>query len=187
MNGNAVVTIDPQAPGTPAQPAGPAYPESGTTVSYTTTGSSDATSYLWTVDPVSAGTFSGTGTTGTITWSSSFTGQATINVKGVNSCGNGPVASLTVDVVAVGIAEPTKEHFVSVYPNPARNIINLKPYKTLKADIQFVNYIGTTLIDLRETTISSTYKLDISGLKPGIYFIKINAEGGQQITKVVIE
>ena len=66
---------------------------------YSTSGANNATSYLWSVSPASAGTISGTGTTGTVAWSTTFTGLATISVKGVNSCGSGVVSNnLTVMV-----------------------------------------------------------------------------------------
>ncbi len=77
-------------PGQPATPAGPAnvcgegsYPYSTQSVQY-------AESYYWTVNPTSAGTISGSGTTGTFLASNTLEGTYSIKVRAQNACGNGP-------------------------------------------------------------------------------------------------
>jgi PKD repeat protein len=57
--------------------------------SYTTSGASNATSYEWDISPSAAGSISGIGTTGTVDWSSDFSGFAYVKVRGINSCGEG--------------------------------------------------------------------------------------------------
>ncbi len=67
---------------------------------YSTTGATNATSYIWNILPNNAGTISGNGLTATVDWSGSFTGTAYISVKGTNSCGEGPESeaiSVTVE------------------------------------------------------------------------------------------
>lgn len=187
MTGNAIVTMDPQAPGTPANPAGSMYPEAGTTVPYTTSGATYATSYIWSLNPASAGTVSGTGTTANVTWSSSFTGSATITVKAVNSCGESASSSLTVDVVAVGIANLTNGNYVTIYPNPTKGMINLVAEKSFVADILVTNNIGRQMISLPKVTLSTTSKMDLSSLKAGVYFISIQGKGGNQVSKIIVE
>lgn len=71
--------------------------------SYTTL-ASNATSYTWTVTGT-GNTISGTGTTGTVTWSPSFTGVATVSVV-ANGC-NGPSASASTTVTVNPIPVPT--------------------------------------------------------------------------------
>ncbi|MCX6270317.1 MAG: carboxypeptidase regulatory-like domain-containing protein [Bacteroidetes bacterium] len=66
--------------------------------SYTTAGASNASSYLWGLIPSIAGTITGTGVTAAIYWDPTWSGLATVTVKGVNSCGNGPVMSKAVMV-----------------------------------------------------------------------------------------
>jgi len=66
---------------------------------YTTTGAINATSYIWSISPVNAGNITGTGMISTVTWSSTYTGNATISVKGHNICGDGSVSTgLTVAI-----------------------------------------------------------------------------------------
>jgi len=84
------LTIDP-LPGQPDTPTGPADlcidPANS---DYTTTGATDATSYEWMLDPVTAaGTITGTGLTATVDWDAAWTGLATVKVRGMNSCGYG--------------------------------------------------------------------------------------------------
>ncbi|MCD4790928.1 MAG: PKD domain-containing protein, partial [Bacteroidales bacterium] len=57
---------------------------------YTTSGTGGATSYSWLLDPVSAGTITGTGTSITVEWEAGFLGDADLTVAGENYCGAGP-------------------------------------------------------------------------------------------------
>lgn len=87
-----------------ATPVGPAVVCQGTaTTNYVTPGATNATSYIWAILPLSAGSVSGTGTGAVVTWNPSFTGQATIGVVGVNTCdtSNTP-ATIVVDVQVPG-------------------------------------------------------------------------------------
>jgi hypothetical protein len=61
-----------------------------------TTSSTGATSYTWSLNPSGAGTISGTGMTGTVTWNSTYNGTLLIKVV-ANGCG-GPTASPTTSV-----------------------------------------------------------------------------------------
>jgi uncharacterized protein (TIGR02145 family) len=58
-------------------------------VPYSVGAVANATSYGWTLTPVTAGAISGNTKSITINWSSGFTGTASLSVEGVNSCGNG--------------------------------------------------------------------------------------------------
>jgi hypothetical protein len=70
-----------------------------------TTFSSSAASYTWSISPASAGSVSGTSTTGTVTWLSSFSGTATISVTANNACGaSSAAATQSVTVSALPVA-----------------------------------------------------------------------------------
>ena len=53
---------------------------------------SDAISYEWLLDPPTAGTITGTTTQGVVDWSATFSGAASLTVRGINTCGDGPTA-----------------------------------------------------------------------------------------------
>lgn len=191
MNGTAVVAIDQQVPNTPQDPTGPTTVHSGSTPTsdYTTAGSTYATMYTWNLSPANAGNVNGTGSTGTVTWSNTFIGTAKIKVQGVNSCGGGSFSnelSVAVDN-SVGIVQHTNQKLVSIYPNPAKNSIFIVPARTLKADIKIINSLGSVVADQKSVTLDGLYKLDISQLNPGVYFISINGNDVQEMQKIVVE
>ncbi len=73
----------------------------GDVTDYTTTAVTGADTYQWMVEPADAGSITGTGTSGTFTASSSWTGSFTIKVRAQNLCGDGPWSNiLACEVVA---------------------------------------------------------------------------------------
>ncbi|MEI6899919.1 MAG: Omp28-related outer membrane protein [Bacteroidota bacterium] len=189
MNGNAVVTIDTQVPNVPATPSGPGQPNAGTSTDYTTAGGTYATSYSWHVSPSNAGTPSGSTATGTITWNASYTGPASVTVQGVNSCGSS-ANSISFDVTvlpATGISVNSIDKIISVYPNPAKEILNIVSIKNVKVAIRVLNVAGTSVIDLQNVSIDGTYKLNISSLTPGVYYLHFTGSDLQQVQKIVVE
>jgi len=187
MNGLAVVTVDPQVPDAPAQPTGNGAPTSGSTTEYTTTGGTYATTYSWAVTPAAAGTISGNSTTGSITWSLTYHGSASIKVQGVNSCGAG---SYSIDFpvnVVTGIGELSKQKMVTIYPNPAKGTINIIPEYIMTTNLKVFNSMGSLVMEKNNLTLSGTYQLDISGLAPGIYYFNILKDDAEQIQKVIVQ
>ncbi|MEI8202443.1 MAG: hypothetical protein WCH34_05495 [Bacteroidota bacterium] len=92
------VTITP-LPGKPGIPTGPSpLCQGSASTNYTTTGATNATSYQWYILPATAGSITGTTTTGTVNWNVNFSGIAKIFVRGVSNCGTGPLASDTLYV-----------------------------------------------------------------------------------------
>jgi len=85
----------------PGDPTGPDTVCNNETSDYTSSGSDDADSYVWTLSPDSAGTITGNGLSATVEWSSDFWGTATVSIAGVNDCGEGGTSSLDVEVGAI--------------------------------------------------------------------------------------
>ncbi len=77
-----------EQPGQAAVPSGPtALCMNPGTSTYSTSGASNAQTYLWDLVPAEAGALYPAGTSLNIVWSATFTGTATLKVKGVNgSC-----------------------------------------------------------------------------------------------------
>ncbi len=77
-------------PGSAPEPTGPEFvcSNSGNT-QYSTDGLTGITTYDWLLEPSEAGTVTGTGLTATVNWEDDFLGVASLNVAGVNICGQG--------------------------------------------------------------------------------------------------
>lgn len=77
-------------PETAAKPTGETtLCKDGTNINFTTTGAAGASTYTWITDPENAGTFTGNGTTASLSLAAGYTGLVAIKVQGVNNCGNG--------------------------------------------------------------------------------------------------
>lgn len=85
-----MIHVDAPVTSAPSQPAGPVDICGSFNYVYSTTSVPSAASYIWTANPASAGTFSGTGTTGTLAASNTWNGPFTVTVSGSNACGAGP-------------------------------------------------------------------------------------------------
>jgi PKD repeat protein len=94
-----VMVLD--VPGQAATPDGNDHVcQASTDNTFTTAGTNYATSYAWEVIPPEAGTFAGTSDSVVFDASLTYSGSATIRVKGVNDCGEGEFSSdfpLTID------------------------------------------------------------------------------------------
>ena len=84
---------------------------------YTTTGATNATAYVWAIAPSSAGVITGTGTTGTVDWNDTYTGTATISVKGTNGTGCEGAFSNTLTVTINSLPTVTFSSLNSVCAN----------------------------------------------------------------------
>ena len=150
----------------------PAQPEGETTIDLNETQQSrystpaeDSVSYLWTLMPEDAGTMTANGNNLTIDWEESFRGEAKIEVKLRNDCGESEVSEALEVLVknSYGIGENS----ISIYPNPAHNQIIVTGI--FNEQIEICNPLGQVMI---KANIHDNEPIDISKLQSGIYFIK---------------
>jgi hypothetical protein len=106
----------------PAKPQGPAevdlYAVGNT--NFTTETALYAQSYFWQLLPAEAGIVSGTTTAANVVWNSNFRGNAFLNVKSVNNCGESTLSeAFAVKVFSsLGIGDNAGSIGVSISPNP---------------------------------------------------------------------
>lgn len=81
----------------------------------------------------------------------------------------------------LSIADLSDELTFEIYPNPARDLINISTNKIVER-IQISDLSGKNTLTLEGQTES----IDISALKPGIYFIKVYSLGEFWIKKFVV-
>jgi hypothetical protein len=106
---STTVSITPSV-ASPAAPSGSTSLCQGSTpVVYTTGAVSNATGYTWSISPSSAGTISGSATSGTVTWSSSFSGAALVGVvaTGCNAATTPVTTTVTVQAMVGAVSAPS--------------------------------------------------------------------------------
>ena len=155
---------------------------------YLTTGAPSATSYIWDLNPATAGIMSGTGTTGTVHWTTNFLGSVLVKVKSLNSCGASLWSDEKLTVVintVTGIANPDQSRIL-IYPNPATSSITVD-YPQYSANIKtHMDFFETQggMIKSADITGRKT-QVDISDLPPAVYMIRLTLGNEFRMIKLV--
>jgi hypothetical protein len=76
---------------------------------------------------------------------------------------------------------------VGIYPNPARSTVNFTTQTAVRADIVLFNSLGSEMLRMPGQMIDKGYRLDVSGLKKGLYFLHLTGEALNQTLKLMIE
>jgi len=76
----------------PSVPLGPTENCGSFTYQYSTSAVPNSTAYNWSVNPATAGTITGNGLAASLSASNTWNGAYTVQVAGINSCGNGPLS-----------------------------------------------------------------------------------------------
>lgn len=102
------------------------------------------------------------------------------------------VVTINSDYQYVGIAENSKEVTdLNLFPNPANGNFNLVfvNENASEVTIEISNSIGQTVKkeNLSNTKGVVSHSVDITNLKPGIYFVKVNAGAKSSIKKLTIQ
>jgi hypothetical protein len=102
----------------------------------------------------------------------------------VNNCESRNVQSsrLAVTVHLTLANQVFDKRAISVYPNPANDVLNVAFADNLKS-VEIYNAIGQKVS--AQYPNKKEIKLDISGLQPGIYFVKIDTATKQQTVKII--
>lgn len=72
---------------------------------------------------------------------------------------------------------------LQVYPNPAKNLVNITSDSFAAKNVEIFNVVGTKVL---ATTVNNT-PVNVAGLPTGIYMVKITEEGKTATRKLVIE
>lgn len=77
------------------------------------------------------------------------------------------------------------EDQVSVSPNPARDLVTIDFQQDLEVDISMYDVLGKLVIYQPDVHITKGHKIDVSQLRAGVYFIRLNTEIGSLTKKLV--
>jgi PKD repeat protein len=172
-----------EMPGTPETPSGDIVIDLYyvSTTEYTVEEVSAAEEYAWQITPMFAGSIEGSGTTGTVTWNSIYTGEAHISVKAVGiTCETDFSEALEVTVTnTVGIDELTETQF-SISPNPSKGIFMIDLPGTIRGETLNVKVFNISGKVMWEDTFTygdlRKQKLNLSQLSQGVYYLSIQSE-----------
>jgi hypothetical protein len=159
---------------------------------YTTTGATNAVSYIWEILPAEAGTISGNGLEAIVTWTLNWEGTASIKVQGYNEpCGAGAF-STAFDVVCsicTGINEQADLSDIQIYPNPSNGRITVRFDSNVgMTKVTVLNMLNKVVFaDNTETTTGKNLNIDLSNLSKGVYFIKLKTDRQEGTRKIVIQ
>jgi len=85
--------------------------------------------------------------------------------------GNGILGLNTVD----------RSNDITIYPNPVASVLNIDFKVTEVTDIRIYNMLGQMVLEIPNT--QQTKSIDVSSLKTGNYFMKINSDKGNSSLK----
>ncbi|NVO02192.1 MAG: T9SS type A sorting domain-containing protein [Bacteroidetes bacterium] len=85
--------------------------------------------------------------------------------------------------LTTGISNNDLDKNISVYPNPARNIININSTEKI-SNVKVMNVVGSTIYN--EAVNSNNFKLNSSNYNAGIYFIQLDTKNGTITKKIQI-
>jgi hypothetical protein len=164
-----------------------------TSTDYMTDGSLYATSYMWMLAPAEAGSISGNGTTGTVTWTSAYAGTAQITVKSINDCGESDFSdAFNVDVyTSQGVDEINQVGIVRVFPNPNKGIFTLEIRTNTEKVLNFriMDALGKVLLDEKGIQVSNEFRkdYDFGKIPAGILILKVDDGRNSLQRKISIE
>jgi hypothetical protein len=132
------------------------------------------------------GVYNGIGVSGT-SFNPAVAGAGTFivnyNYTAANTCS--ATASQSVNVnLCTGIVELNSES-ISIYPNPASNMINVKMNTTLINNATLELYDATGKLIMQQKVVNEYSALNISGFANGIYTMRIITDNEQTIKRIV--
>jgi len=97
--------------------------------------------------------------------------------------GDGRFCIATITKSAMGIND-ISSIVANIYPNPAKDYVNVVADRTIDK-ISLMNMMGQTVAE--KTVNDSSTKMNLNGILPGVYFLKIECNGQFSTKKVVVQ
>jgi hypothetical protein len=137
----------------------------------------------------SSGTYTGTGVSGS-TFDPTVSGAGTFTVTyyytDINNCSSSVSQPASVSL-CTGIAEAFNESSISIYPNPAKDVVfvNLNTLSLDNTTIELYDTIGKLVVSQKVVDTIST--LSLADLVKGIYSIRIITDSHQVVKRIIKE
>jgi len=106
----------------------------------------------------------------------------------INGC---TVQTSQMNIIASTEEDEKFKEGVSIYPNPVKDIVNVKVSNAVLGELQIriIDMAGATIIDktVQKSSFDAEYKLDLSEYKAGAYLIVINSDKGRTVKRIIKE
>lgn len=155
----------------------------------------DLSTYLGTHTP--GGTWKDINNSGGLTGSlldlsqvaNSFTYRYEYYIAGVGACEGTATIDIYVDFCSIGLNEGYKLNDISIYPNPARDVLNISfTTSSSKATVELFDLSGKQVARELFENINGEFKssLNVKELAKGTYNLRIESKGTVKNLKVII-
>lgn len=181
---------------------------SASNVTGTTTSTSSTSSFSWTASSLQTVTWNAQDVNNLVvadgnyrvaveeTWNHGTTGTAVAYfpfTKGTTAVNQTPTNASFSNMTLTWAPTLASETFAKapeaiVYPIPSKGVFNID-LKTDVKNIKVVDLLGKAIYneDIKESTSSTTKKVDLSSFNDGVYMINVSNENGTSTYKVVLE
>jgi hypothetical protein len=119
---------------------------------------------------------------------SDIAGAADVMDRNINTsvCGTGSMTASACSTL--GLDEVTLSHNISIYPNPAKNSLNIIATSNLQLELATIYDVrGRQVISKELNSSNSLNTIDVTQLQTGVYFIKIDLDTISTTKKFIVE
>jgi hypothetical protein len=122
----------------------------------------------------------------------STSGTHTLTAVATDDNGQQSTSSSIVTSIVTGISETSSASSLSIYPNPANDVLNFEINTTQQiGNLTYAIYdvIGNVLLNKNIGSVSGIYKevINVSSFSKGIYIVKVTSDSLTSTKKVIID
>lgn len=88
--------------------------------------------------------------------------------------------------IGTGVNDFGPHEGISMYPNPAQNILNIQSDETSISEIELFNLLGVSLQLVSNSNNDNTMSISTEGLPNGLYYCKIRGERRESVRRFAI-
>ncbi len=105
----------------------------------------------------------------------------------VNDGTAGVYQRFAINVVASGINEIAQSNklIAEIYPVPVRDMLILSFVREIKANVEIIDFTGKIVSVTQFETAVSKANIEMSNMKPGVYFCKVRTADNTQVIKFI--